>query len=322
MSNCRICASEIVKEFEAREMMHGFKDTFVYQECVACGCVQIKSIPDNLAKYYPSNYYSYQIAEKSILNILKENIRSLKDKYAIFKKGLLGKILWNLVPGDLRIQALSTLEIRPDTKILDVGCGSGDLLKKLEKTGCKKLVGIDPYLKEDTIYSQNLKILSKDFLEIDEKFDLIMMHHSFEHMHNPKEIFSHIANVLEDTGICMIRIPVADSWAYKHYASDWVQLDAPRHFYLHTDASMEILCRNSHLELINKWRDSNELQFYGSEQYLKDISLFDKKSYHVAHKSSVFDNSTIKEFKLKAKKLNEANQGDQAVYLIRKKVNS
>lgn len=322
MSNCRICTSEITREFEAREMMHGFRDTFMYQECGACGCVQIKNIPDNLPKYYPSNYYSYLIAKKSILSGIREMIRSVKDKYAIFKKGLLGNILWNLVPGDLRIQALSKLDIRSDTKILDVGCGSGDLLKKLEKTGCKKLIGIDPYLKEDTVYSQNLKILSKDFLEVDEKFDLIMMHHSFEHMHNPKEIFSHIATVLEDTGICMIRIPVADSWAYKYYASEWVQLDAPRHFYLHTDNSIEILCSASQLELVDKWRDSNELQFYGSEQYQKNIPLFDERSYHVARKSSIFDNSTIKEFKLKAKKLNEANQGDQAVYLIRKKVNS
>ncbi|MFN3315565.1 MAG: class I SAM-dependent methyltransferase, partial [Raineya sp.] len=253
---------------------------------------------------------------------IRESIRGLKDKYAVFKKGLLGKILWDLVPGDLRIQALSKLNIRSDTKILDVGCGSGDLLKKLEKIGCKKLVGIDPYLKENTIYSQNLKILSKDFLEVNDKFDLIMMHHSFEHMHNPKEIFLHIANILEDEGVCMIRIPVADSWACKHYGSDWVQLDAPRHFYLHTDISMEILCRYSNLELINKWRDSNELQFYGSEQYQKDIPLFDEKSYHVAKKKSIFSNSAIKKFKLRAKELNQANQGDQAVYLIRKKNNS
>jgi len=319
MSNCRICAGDISKELEAREMMYGFRDTFIYQECSNCGCLQIKNIPDNLYKYYPNNYYSYQIPKKNVSSAFKETLRRVKDKYAIYKRGLLGKILWSLFPGDLRIQALSKLNIQADKKILDIGCGSGDLLKKLEKIGFKKLLGIDPYLKEDITYSENLKILSKDFLEINDKFDLIMMHHSFEHIHNPKDVFSHLAQVLEDNGICMIRIPVADSWAYKHYASNWVQLDAPRHLYLHTDKSIEILCQNSDLELVDKWRDSNEMQFYGSEQYQKDIPLLDKRSYHGKCKGTIFNRSDIKRFKLEAKRLNESNQGDQAVYIIRKK---
>jgi len=34
-------------------------------------------------------------------------------------------------------------------------------------------------------------------------------------------------------GWCVIRIPTVSSFAWEHYREQWVQLDAPRHFFLH-----------------------------------------------------------------------------------------
>ena len=59
---CRICRNEHGNtSFQAREMMFGFGDEFEYVECAQCGCLQIRSYPADLSKYYPSNYYPHQV---------------------------------------------------------------------------------------------------------------------------------------------------------------------------------------------------------------------------------------------------------------------
>ena len=46
MRACAICGNtERNRDFLAREMMFGFRDTFPYFECSACGCLQIAEIP-------------------------------------------------------------------------------------------------------------------------------------------------------------------------------------------------------------------------------------------------------------------------------------
>lgn len=57
---CRICGNETNnRAFHVREMMFGWKDVFEYFECADCGCVQIAAIPDDLDKYYPTDYYAF-----------------------------------------------------------------------------------------------------------------------------------------------------------------------------------------------------------------------------------------------------------------------
>jgi len=58
---CYIWSNEIYnRDFVAKEMMFGFRESFHYFECSNCGCVQIVPIPDDIKKYYPTNYYSFE----------------------------------------------------------------------------------------------------------------------------------------------------------------------------------------------------------------------------------------------------------------------
>ena len=78
---CKICGnSENNKIFNIKEMMFGFRDKFIYFECSKCSCLQIEKIPENMGKYYPSDYYSFKKADKS-RNILKQIIKAKRDKY-------------------------------------------------------------------------------------------------------------------------------------------------------------------------------------------------------------------------------------------------
>jgi len=313
---CRICNNEIEnKEFKVKEMMFGFEDVFDYFQCANCGCLQIKEIPENISKYYPNNYYSFNVFPNKNKYNIKKVIKFLRDYYAVFDKGLIGKLVYKKIPNEA-LRSLSKIKLSKNSKILDVGCGSGYLLFSLQTIGFKNLLGIDPYIKEDINYKNGLKILKKTINNINNKFDLIMFHHSFEHISNPLETLYFSNKLLSDNGVCLIRIPVVDSWAWENYGVNWVQIDAPRHFFLHSPKSMEILSKKAGFKIKEIVYDSTEFQFWGSEQNKNNISRSSNNSYNLNPSKSIFSKKDIKIFKKKSKKLNLEKRGDQAVFYL------
>lgn len=312
---CRICGNvESNTEYEVFEMFFGYKDVFHYFQCSECDCLQIRDFPENISKYYPSNYYSLKSIPDE--NFSKLFLRNLRTNYAVFNKGLLGKYLYSIHPTtDLRI--LHNIKITRAISILDVGCGRGVLLFSLKALGFTNLLGIDPYIAKDFKYQNGLEILKKTIHNINDKWDIIMFLHSFEHMSDPKETLHSVSQCLKSDGHCIIRIPVVPSYAWKKYGVNWVQLDAPRHFFIHSLKSMEILASNAGLKIDKVEFVSDAFQFWGSELYLKGIPLMDKCSYAVDKKKSIFSQKDISSFARHALELNKLNKGDEAIFFLK-----
>ena len=314
---CKICGnSENNKEFKIKEMMFGFRDKFTYFECSKCGCLQIAEIPKNMGKYYPANYYSFKKGESS--NFIKQILKRKKGEYALFKKGLIGKILYMKYPNPF-FDMISRIGVNYNSRILDVGCGAGNLLYSLNETGFKNLVGVDPYI-DGGVIDRGIKIFKKTIHELpdDQKFDLIISNHSFEHIPNQLETLFKISKILSEKGVCLIRMPVKTEYIWNRYGINWVQIDAPRHFFLHTLKSFELLVEKSGLIIQDAIFDSTEFQFWGSEQYKKGIPLKSENSYSVNPKKSIFTAKQIRAFRKLAKELNKNNQGDQAAFYLRR----
>lgn len=145
------------------------------------------------------------------------------------------------------------------SRILDIGCGVGTLLVRLKEFGFSDLIGIDPFISADIIYPNGVKIWKKDIYGcIGQQYDCIMLHHSFEHMTEPENVFSKLKDMLSDKGRILIRIPLCDSYAWRKYGTDWWQLDAPRHFYLHTVKSISLLSAEFGLQIENIYYNSHE----------------------------------------------------------------
>ena len=118
--------------------------------------------------------------------------------------------------------------------------------------------------------------------------------------------------------LLLIRIPLVSSYAWDKYQENWVDLDAPRHFYLHSEKSFKLLAKDTGYEVEKLVYDSTAFQFCGSEQYLKNISLMDPKSYGNDPENSIFTPDEIQEYAQKAMELNLRNKGDQACFFLRK----
>ena len=301
-------------------MMFGFRDEFTYFECSKCGCLQIAEIPKNIGKYYPSNYYSFNNLplKKENDNIIKKYLKRKRDYYALYRKGIIGKLIYTKYPHFL-FYIISHAKIDYNSKILDVGCGTGSLLYSLNETGLKNLIGVDPYIDEDII-DENIKILKKTIHELpnNKKFDLIIFNHSFEHISDQLETLVKVSKILSKNGACLIRMPMKTDYIWNRYCINWIQIDAPRHFVLHTPDSFELLVEKSDLFIKEKIYDSTEFQFWGSEQYKRDISLNSEISYSENSEKSIFTKEQIIKYKKLAKELNENGQGDQAAFILKK----
>ena len=320
MFKCFICDNiNNDKIYNAKEMMFGFRDEFKYFECAKCGTLQLCSKPDNMAKYYPENYYSFQFKRRksSLKRKLLENYFVNREIFTDLPKiSFIEKYLKKYQVNDMSISFLSGLINKQDT-ILDFGCGIGGGAYFLKNVGFD-IYGYDPYVKN--IKYDNGTVIYNDLSQLkNKKFSKILFSHSLEHISNPVEILNYVhENLITNDGILIVALPIV-SWAWKHYNTNWVQLDAPRHIFLPTEHAMELLVERTGFTIISKMYNSNEFQFWGSEQYAHDIPLDCGISYKNSPCKSMFTIQLINEYKEKAKYLNSINQGDQALFVMKLK---
>ena len=318
--NCGICGTKNTSDknvFHAKEMKFG--EIFDYFQCERCGCVQIVKVPSDLSKYYFDNYYSFVAGDQGApKRSLKERLLFHRDKFALFNRDLIGMALHAFYPNRV-LRAFRRAKAVPQSRILDVGCGAGMFLNELAGFGFRSLTGIDPYVKGDIHYDNGIHIFKKDIHDMRGSFDIIMFNHSFEHIVDQLQTLQAVFRLLADGGICIIRVPTASSYAWEHYKTHWVQLDPPRHLYLHTRESMGILAEKGGFQLVDTAYDSNEFQFWGSEQYQKGISLDDSRSYHLKRDKPIFTEKDIVLFRKMAKKMNREKRGDQAAFILGKR---
>jgi 2-polyprenyl-3-methyl-5-hydroxy-6-metoxy-1,4-benzoquinol methylase len=319
---CRICGNEKDnKGYTVREMYFGTREEFGYFQCAACDCLQIGSVPEDMGRFYPKGYYSFSMVDEvSFSGRLKKFFRALRDRYALRGEGIIGMLLNRTNPADTTLGLIARAADPFQASILDVGCGGGMLLHQLRELGALRLLGIDPFIEKDIEYRNGLKILKKNLqsLKADplRRFDLVMFNHSFEHMPDPEAVLKTSAAVLTDTGTVMIRVPTVDSYAWEHYREHWVQLDAPRHLFLFSARALSILAARAGLKVRDVVYDSDEFQFCGSEQYMRDIPLSSALSYKNSPTKAPFTRSQMDGFRKRAHELNREKRGDMAAFYL------
>jgi SAM-dependent methyltransferase len=273
MKVCKICSNEVGNKIhQVREMMFGLRDRFDYLECGQCGCVQLMEIPKDIARYYPGNYYSYQRH-----GWLMTRVRRRWSAYARGSKSLLGWFVTELFSPNNAMRAVHRLDLPKETRILEIGSGSGRLLQDLYYFGLTDVTGVDPFIEKDIYYEKGPTIYKKQLGEMQGSYDVILLNHSYEHMDHPAETLRLIADLLAPSGKVILRIPVASSFGWRHYGVNWTNLDPPRHFYLHTFKSVELLALQAGLTVGDIVHEAEEISITGSESIAQDIPLSDPR---------------------------------------------
>jgi SAM-dependent methyltransferase len=312
---CGICGNHEANTMHSvPEMMLGLRTRFSYLECRECGALQLTDPPENMELYYPPHYYSFKFPQprSGILQKSKQYFRRIRNRTYFNGISPLGYFLDRVFPY-LELRPLRRMMLDVNTRVLDVGCGSGALLLELRDLGFTNLLGIDPFIDRDIHYENGLHI-KKGTLEdlVGTVWDAIIFNHSFEHISDPSGALALVSRLLSGSGQCLIRVPVA-AWPWKNYGTCWVELDAPRHFFLHTEQSMAKLAQQVGLRLAAVDYDSDEFQFWGSELYARNIPL---RSLDKDGLSRMFTKREMKRFRQRARILNQNHEGGRAAFYI------
>jgi len=317
-TTCRICRSEGENTVYAiPEMQFGTREKFDYFQCESCKCLQIANIPKDLSQYYPSDYESLRslAGEPPHMTKLKTRLDRRRVRYALTGRGLLGRVLYLRKP-DPALKSLSLVNMSENTRVLDVGCGTGHLLYCLRTAGFCHVMGVDPFINSDIEYSNGLRIKKCALGTLSGCWDIIMFHHSFEHVPDARSTLLHVKERLSSGGACLLRIPTCESWAWKHYREYWAQADAPRHVYLHSKKSISVLANETGMTVEGFVYDSTEFQFLASELYSRGISW--KEARTRPDVSHLFKRANVEQLRRRAARLNALRQGDQFVCILRK----
>ena len=321
--SCPACGSVgISRTFVVREMMFGTGDSFEYVECEKCSTVRLLDVPHDLSPFYRTDYYSIARDPTVVLGrfptrqIVRHVVRS-----AVTGRGASAAVAQALTRRP-EFQKLSSVRLAGlprgrSSTVLDVGCGSGQLLYALSLAGIDDVLGIDPFAPGDRTFDTGASILRQHLSDVEGTFDLVMLHHSLEHVPDPGGILRQVRGLLSPQGRIVVRMPTVSSRAYSIYQQDWVQLDAPRHLAVLSRSGMAELCRANGLQVVTVRDDSTSFQFWGSEQVRRRIPLSRAGSHTGDPEGSRFTRAQLARWGRAATEANRAGEGDQAAWVLR-----
>lgn len=316
---CIICGNKEANEiFSVKELQLGLDERFQYQLCKNCGSMTLMDPPADFSRYYRNeDYYSFRMEMKALKK--PGLIQRAKSGFLLYGKNkLVGSLLSIGYKIPEQYNWLKNSKAQRGDAILDVGCGNGSLLTQLHRMGFTNLTGIDPFINEGHDYGP-IKIFKKEIYDLNGSFDLIMMHHSLEHMFQPLKALQKTYSLLNKNKYLLVRIPVMGNFGWQHYKTFWCGLDAPRHIFIPSEKGMRMLAADAGFEIEKVEYDSNNYVIWCSEQYVKGISLHAPESWSMNREKSLFTKEKIKQFQKIIIAENKKNNGDTAAYYLKKK---
>jgi hypothetical protein len=240
----------------------------------------------------------------------------------LFRTGRRARLVRRFLPtptasaGDREFARLAGLRSFGDP-ILDVGTGRDPgWLAALRRVGYRHAVGIDPDGAESGTVDGAL-IRRVALAEVRETFQAVTFHHTFEGMADPVGTIAAAVGRLRPRGAIVIRTSVFGTWFWDRFGTSWSDLDAARHRFVHTRASIERLAALAGLRVDDVVWESTFLELVASTQIARDIAWLEPGSWRV-DPPGPFSPEIIDRFRLQAAALNAAGAAGRAAFYLRR----
>ena len=234
MSNCRCCGAELpsrplitlnnmpksAQNFPTKETLaeDSGVDLNLFQ-CVCCGTIQLSG--------EPVPYYRDVIRAVGVSSDMK-NFRSSQFKSWVERNNLVGK------------------------KILEVGCGTGDFLEIMDKTGAVAYGLENAANSVEVARAKGLKIL-QGFIEDEDiklnhaPFDAFYILNFLEHIPNPRAFLRGISANLKDDAVGLVEVPNSDMILRENLYSELIQ----DHLLYFTEDTLTRLLESNEFEVLS-----------------------------------------------------------------------
>ncbi len=189
--------------------------------------------------------------------------------------------------------AISQAYINRNSNVLEVGCGRGYFLKKLEEKGVKQAIGLD--FNNEAIKKKVTKfdILNKDLRSIKSKksFDSICFFQVLEHIPDPMSFLEDCKNILNDNGLLIISVPNNNHPPHKMMQDAF---DLPPHHVGHyTSDVLRKIAQVIDMKVLDIVEQSAD---FNNAEYRKEFGILYKLAYlplKIRHKIKIRAGHTI-----------------------------
>lgn len=209
-SMCPVCGGPTAVAFTATDRNRRISgDRFTYRRCTRCHTLRLTPVPQDLERYYPSEYYSVP-----------------RDRATLIAAS-----------GPERYKLDIVREFVPAGRVVEVGPAIGGFAAVMQDAGydtsaiemdarccafLRSTVGLPVQETDDPVTA----------LRADAPFDVVAMWHVIEHLPNPREVLQAAAQSLAPGGIIVLAAPNPESLQFRLLGPRWTHLDAPRHLLL------------------------------------------------------------------------------------------
>jgi SAM-dependent methyltransferase len=247
-SACDICGSTAVRElYTAKDRLRNTDEEFQIASCRGCGV--LRTLPEmseiELARYYPNDYWGGPApTDEWIASSQSEKTRFLS------RCGLSGG------------------------SILDVGCGSGFFLRALNSKDWDRF-GVE--LSAEAAQAAQRALVSGHIFNgtliqsgwAEASLDVVTFFSALEHTNEPSANLREARRIIKTGGSLIAQLPNAASYQARAFDGDWFALDAPRHRYHFTLASLDRLLSQNGFEIYRKSYFSRAHNAHALRQSLK-----------------------------------------------------
>ena len=312
---CRACGRLVAAEpFVAHEMLLETGEPFDYVECASCGTIQIVKIPPDLERYYPENY-RLPVSAPGVIGRLLRRQRGAAVRGS--RRNLVGRMMLSSLERPMWADWMVGTHARADSRILDVGSANGELLIALSAAGYHDLTGIDPFVKPEENRADGVRIHRRTIDEQDGTFDVVMLHHSLEHVADPADSLRHVRRLLHPAGRALVRMPVAGSYGWRTYREHWIGIEPPRHLVIPSVEGMRLLAAQANLEIESIAYDTSGACYALSELWSEGRTFPAPRRPWTRRAIEMCGADRVAEINRMARQNDEAGDGDTAAYYLR-----
>jgi 2-polyprenyl-3-methyl-5-hydroxy-6-metoxy-1,4-benzoquinol methylase len=184
-------------------------ERFRYWECERCRVVFLWPVPEELGRFYPSDYYALPASRAELVSGSRPH-----DTYKIDIVRALapGGRLVEVGPGIGGFAALAQ-DAGYDVEAIEMDAGASTFLTSV--------VGVKVHQTDDAAGA----------LRREGPFDVVAMWHVIEHLPDPFETLRAVTDALAPGGVALIAAPNPDALQFRLLGRRWTHLDAPRHLF-------------------------------------------------------------------------------------------
>lgn len=274
-ANCPVCGP--VSEhrlFNAIDRLYGIEGQYTYAQCPKCDLVFLATPvkKEDIAYFYPDSYSAHHpyVCRTEVINNGNRYSSKLKRLIQITKGHISQLRDW--LKGT-KIKRFIYRDLSEYSRVLDVGCGTGEFLYGLKVDKKVQAYGIEvsksAAKRGSALYE--LEIFNGELSDAPFKsksFDLITAWWSLEHIPDPEEVIIKMKQLLRDEGNIIIGIPNSKSINAWIFQDCWYHLDCPRHLHLWNISAISMLLKRNGLKITSMVFDKTPWGLLGSLQYL------------------------------------------------------